>query len=67
MVSHTKKAWSRRYPAKTIIDADYADDLVLLINIHGLCCILWGRQQDALASIWFNEDAAISSLNDKHL
>ena len=24
--------WSRRYPAQTIMDADYADDIALLAN-----------------------------------
>ena len=27
-----KKAWSRRYPAQTITDANYADDIVLLAS-----------------------------------
>ena len=27
-----KKAWSRWYPAQTISDADYADDIALLEN-----------------------------------
>ena len=29
---HTKTAWSRRYPAETMTDADYADDQALLSN-----------------------------------
>ena len=29
---HTKKARSRQYPTETMIDADYAEDLVLFIN-----------------------------------
>ena len=33
-VSLKKKARSRRYPTKTITDADYADDLALLANTH---------------------------------
>ena len=45
MASHQKKARNRRYPAETIIDADYADDLALLSQIHllklNLCCIVW--------------------------
>ena len=32
---HTKER-SRRYPAKTITDADYADDIALLANAHSL-------------------------------
>ena len=31
-----KNTRSRRYPAETIIGADYADDLVLLSNIPAL-------------------------------
>ena len=33
MVSHLKKARSRRYPAETMTDTVYADDLALLENI----------------------------------
>ena len=29
---HSKKAWSRQYPEETITDANYADDLALLLN-----------------------------------
>ena len=29
---HTKKARSKEYPAETIIEADYANDLALLAN-----------------------------------
>ena len=32
MVSHKKKAKSRRYPTETITDADYADNQILLAN-----------------------------------
>ena len=32
MALHKKKARSRRYPAQTITDADYADDIALLPN-----------------------------------
>ena len=33
MVSHSKKLKSRWYPTEIIIDADNADDLVLLANM----------------------------------
>ena len=49
------KARSRRYLARTITDADYADDIALLANTHARpksCCIVWNGQQVAYASIW---------------
>ena len=51
----TKKR-SKRYPAKTITDADYADDLALLANRIRLIkqrhyCIVWNEPQLALASM----------------
>ena len=46
-----KKARSRHHPRETIIDADYADDIVLLVNtpiqVKSLL-YTWGRQQEAL-------------------
>ena len=49
-----KKARSRQYPTKTITDADYADDIALLV-IHlpkpNPCYTVWSRQQVALASM----------------
>ena len=49
----TKKR-SKRYPAKTITDADYADDLALLANTPNPAetyCIVWNELQQALASM----------------
>ena len=36
---YTKKARSRQYPAKTITDADYVDDLVFLANTPAQNCL----------------------------
>ena len=47
-----KSCW--RYPAKTIIDADYADDIVILANVPAQAehyCIVWNELPQALASI----------------
>ena len=41
----TKKR-SRRYPATTITDADYADDIAILANTPDYC-IVWNEQQQA--------------------
>ena len=45
----------KRYPAKTITDADYADDLALLVNTPNqaetLLLIVWNESQLALASM----------------
>ena len=46
----TKKR-SRRYPAKTITDADYADNIVLLANTRNHYCIVWKEPPQALASM----------------
>ena len=49
----TKKS-SRRYTAKTITDADYADDIAILANTPTKpknFCIVWNEQQQALASM----------------
>ena len=49
----TKKR-SKRYPAKTITDADYADDLALLANTPNQqrrYCIVWNELQQSLASM----------------
>ena len=77
---HTKKkAKSRRYPAETITDSDYADDLVLLTNtpaqaeslLHCIEQAAWGiglyMNSDEKEFMCFNQDAAISSLNGKPL
>ena len=48
------KRRSKRYPVKTITDADYADDLALLANTRikqRHYCIVWNKPQLALASM----------------
>ena len=47
--STLKKARSRWYLTETIMDAGYADNIALLTN---LSCIVWSRQQVALAFMW---------------
>ena len=48
----TKKR-SGSYPAKTITDADYADDIAILANTPKLkyYCIVWNEPPQALASM----------------
>ena len=49
----TKKR-SRRYPAKTIIDADYADDIAIQANIPNQAenyCIVWNEPL-RLKQVW---------------
>ena len=49
----TKKR-SRRYPAKTITDADYADDIAILANTPDQAehyCIVWKKQPQAYDSM----------------
>ena len=49
----TKKR-SRRYPAKTITNADYADDIAILANVPAKpkhYCIVWNKPPQALASM----------------
>ena len=49
----TKKR-SRRHPAKTITDADYADDIAILANTPNQVkhyCIVWNELPQALASM----------------
>ena len=67
----TKKR-SRRYPAKTITDADYADDMVLLANTPAQAeTLLHSLQKDAAdigvyvnahktEYIWFNQTGDIT-------
>ena len=43
--------WVIRYPAKTIIDADYADDIVLLANASDQVETLLHSQERATAGI----------------
>ena len=71
-----KKPKSRRYSAVTISDADYADDLALLAStpteaeslLHCLDQAAKGIglnvNSDKTEIIWFNQDGAISSLNE---
>ena len=45
---------SRRYPTKTITDADYADDIAILANTPNQAehnCIVWNEPLQALASM----------------
>ena len=70
---------SRRYPAKTIIDTDYADDIALLANAHAQAETLPHRLERAAAGIClhvnahkteymsFNQTGDISSLNSSSL
>ena len=73
------KERSRRYPAKTITDADYADDLVLLANAPAQAETLLHNDERAAAGIglhvdaykaeymYFNQTGNISTLNDSSL
>ena len=70
----TKKR-SRRYPAKTITDADYADDIVLLVNTPNQAETLLHNLEQAAAGIGphvnahkteymcYNQTGDISTLN----
>ncbi len=60
----TKKR-SRRYPTKTIADADYADDIVILANAPAKqkpYCIVWNEPLQALASISMHTKQNICAL-----
>ena len=46
-----KKTRSRWYPAETMTVTEYRDDVALLAKSN-LCCIVWSRQQEALATTW---------------
>ena len=73
------KERSRRYPAQTITDADYADDIALLANIptqaesllHSLkraaTCIDHHVNADKTECMWFNQRGNISTLNGSSL
>ena len=52
----TKKR-SRRYPAKTITDADYADDIALLANTPNQAETLLHSLERAAAGIWLHVNA----------
>ena len=77
----TVSSWqrSRRYPAKTITDADYADDIAILANAPAQVEILLHYLRRAAVSIgfqfnahkteymWFNQTGDISTLNGSSL
>ena len=52
-----KKAKSRWYPAETITDADYIDDLTLLANTSAQDKSLLHRQEQAAGGIGLNMNA----------
>ena len=52
----TKKR-SRKYPAKTIIDADYADDIAILANRHNQAVKLLHSLEQAAAGIGLHVNA----------
>ena len=74
----TKKR-SRRYPAKTITDTDYADDLVILVNAPAQAeTLLYSLEQTAagiglhvnvhkIEYMCFNQTGDISTLNSSSL
>ena len=55
-----KKARSRQYPAETITDADYADDLSLLVNTLTQSESLLPRLEQAAGGIGFHVNAEIT-------
>ena len=57
-----EKAKSRRYPAQTIMDADYADGQIQPPKLNP-CCIAWRRQQVALASMSMRTNRSTGTLN----
>ena len=73
------KEWSRRYPAETITDADYADDIALLANTPNQAETLQRSLERAAAGIGlhvnankteytcFNQTGDISTLNGSPL
>ena len=54
-----KKTRSRQYPAETITDKDYADDLALLSNTN--------VSSEKTEFMRFKQDSAFSTLKDKPL
>ena len=70
-----KKAWSRRYPAQTITDADYADDIAFLENTstqtesllpsleQAAVGISLHVNEDKIEYMCFNQKGDISTLN----
>ena len=79
MISHLKKTRSRWYPTETMTDADYADDLTLLVNTLAQAeSLLLSLEQavrgiglcmntDITKSKCFKQGGAISTLSGKHL
>ena len=73
------KARSRDYPARTIKDADYADDTALLVNTPAQALLLLYSQEqvaggislhvnvDKTEFICFNQRGEISTVNGKSL
>ena len=63
------KERSRRYPAQTITDTDYADDIAILANTHlpepKPCYIVWNV--DKTEYMCFNQRDVISTLNGSSL
>ena len=74
-----KKKRSRRYPAETIIDTDYANDLALLVNTPTQAESLWYNLEQTAGdigpnvngnkteSMYFKQEGAISTLWGKPL
>ena len=75
-----KRTRSRQYPTETLIDADYADDLVLLANIPDQTKSLMHSLEQAAGGIGsnmnadktefimsFKQDGALSTLSGKPL
>ena len=72
-----KKARSRQYPAQTILDTDYADDITLLVNTPIQAESLLHSLERAASSIslyvnalktefmYFNQRGNISTLNGR--
>ena len=59
------KERNRRYPAKTITDADYTDDIALLANIPTqaeTCYIVWNEPLQSLASMSMHTKRNICAL-----
>ena len=52
-----KKKRNRRYPAKTIIDADYADDIAILVNTPNQAETLLHSLERAAAGIGLHVNA----------
>ena len=62
-----KNKRSKRYPAETIRDADYAEDPELLASSPrlNLYCIAWSNKQETLASMWMQIKQSSDVLTQK--